>query len=159
MKTRVPGASIIIAALVLLFVACSSSRVEIEQACPTATPLPTGIIAFSVSISTNTPSPTPTPRITTVPSATRLQPATSTAILDSPIPTPTKISTPTAWPTMTLTQPPVVCPCSRNTLNCPNFGTQVEAQACYDYCKQMSGKDIHELDGNDKDGKVCEGRP
>lgn len=54
--------------------------------------------------------------------------------------------------------PQPVCSCSRNQYNCDDFGTQRAAQACYQYCLQMTGRDIHWLDG-DNDGIACEWNP
>jgi hypothetical protein len=42
-----------------------------------------------------------------------------------------------------------------DTLNCRDFDTQSEAQACFDYCMATVGRDIHRLDG-DGNGIVCE---
>jgi micrococcal nuclease len=68
--------------------------------------------------------------------------------------------TPTRWPTAT----PVPgggtgpCSCSGNLYNCPDFNTQAEAQACYDYCMNLGYGDIHRLD-SDNDGRACESLP
>lgn len=48
-----------------------------------------------------------------------------------------------------------VCSCSRNSYNCPNFSTHDQAQACFNYCKQTVGYDVHRLD-RDNDGLACE---
>jgi endonuclease YncB( thermonuclease family) len=48
--------------------------------------------------------------------------------------------------------------CERNSLNCSDFNTQSDAQACYDYCLTQTGTDIHRLDGGG-DGIVCESLP
>ena len=48
--------------------------------------------------------------------------------------------------------------CERNNLNCADFSTQSNAQACYDYCLAQTGSDIHKLDGGG-DGIVCESLP
>ena len=48
-----------------------------------------------------------------------------------------------------------VCDCSSNKYNCPDFSTQVAAQACYNYCIAQGKGDIHGLDA-DKNGKACE---
>jgi hypothetical protein len=48
------------------------------------------------------------------------------------------------------------CPCDQgDTLNCPSFGIDMDAQACYMRCMDLAGKDVHGLDG-DKDGTACE---
>ena len=44
------------------------------------------------------------------------------------------------------------CDCSGNRYNCSYFKTQ--AQACYDRCRRVKGRDVHKLDG---DSRVCEG--
>lgn len=48
------------------------------------------------------------------------------------------------------------CSCNGNTMNCPDFRNQKEAQACYDHCKSQGFGDIHKLD-RDNDGLACEG--
>ena len=48
--------------------------------------------------------------------------------------------------------------CDRNAHNCGDFPTQSDAQACYDYCWNLTGEDIHRLDGGG-DGVVCESLP
>lgn len=45
--------------------------------------------------------------------------------------------------------------CSRNAYNCRDFNSQSEAQACYGFCLDAVGEDIHRLDGGG-DGLVCE---
>jgi len=50
---------------------------------------------------------------------------------------------------------PEPCDCTRNTLNCPDFPCQAEAQACYEHCVAVAGRDVHRLD-RDNDGKACE---
>ena len=47
---------------------------------------------------------------------------------------------------------------SANLYNCGDFSTQEEAQQVLDYGLQLTGKDIHGLDG-DKDGIACESLP
>ena len=49
------------------------------------------------------------------------------------------------------------CTCTGNTLNCSDFDTHSEAQACFQQCGGTSN-DIHRLDG-DKDGSACESLP
>ena len=48
------------------------------------------------------------------------------------------------------------CDCSGNLYNCSDFKTQAQAQACYDRCRRVKGRDVHKLD-RDGDGRVCEG--
>lgn len=74
----------------------------------------------------------------------------------------TPTSRPTlASPTLTPTPRPTlapVCDCSDDLYNCGDFTTQVQAQACYDYCVSLGCGDVHGLDG-DNDGQACEGLP
>jgi hypothetical protein len=51
-----------------------------------------------------------------------------------------------------------ICDCSDNLYNCPDFSTQGEAQACYEFCLNETGTDIHGLDA-DSDGLACEALP
>lgn len=88
----------------------------------------------------------------------------------APTPTPTLVPTakptvlpptvtPMLPPTWTPVPPPtVVCDCSGNIYNCSDFSTQVQAQACYDYCVGQGRGDIHRLD-RDNDGIACESLP
>jgi hypothetical protein len=48
-----------------------------------------------------------------------------------------------------------ICDCSSDNYNCGDFSSQEDAQSCYDYCIDETGRDIHQLD-NDGDGVVCE---
>ena len=64
----------------------------------------------------------------------------------------------TPIPTATPTVSPPPCDCSGNIYNCPDFDTQPEAQACFEYCYEITGKDIHRLDA-DNDGIACEHLP
>ena len=68
--------------------------------------------------------------------------------------------TPTPVPaaTSTPTQVSGPCPCHDNVLNCSDFATQTEAQACYDHCVELGQGDIHRLD-SDGNGVACEGLP
>jgi len=47
------------------------------------------------------------------------------------------------------------CTCKPPDLNCDDFGSQREAQACFDYCRSQGYGDVYKLD-RDKDGRVCE---
>ena len=60
-------------------------------------------------------------------------------------------------PTPTATPAPV-CECWANLYNCSDFGTQAEAQTCFDFCMATVGYDVHRLDG-DGDGIACESLP
>ncbi len=48
--------------------------------------------------------------------------------------------------------------CAANRHNCSDFETQSAAQACYEFCLNATGEDIHKLDGGG-DGIVCESLP
>ena len=50
------------------------------------------------------------------------------------------------------------CDCSGNLYNCSDFKTQAQAQECYEHCMQVTGRDVHKMDG-DEDGRVCESLP
>lgn len=50
------------------------------------------------------------------------------------------------------------CDCSGNLYNCSDFATQVNAQACFDYCVAQGHGDVHCLDA-DSDGVACENLP
>jgi micrococcal nuclease len=45
--------------------------------------------------------------------------------------------------------------CSKNAHNCSDFISQRQAQACFDICMELTGEDVHHLDGGG-DGVVCE---
>ena len=49
------------------------------------------------------------------------------------------------------------CNCSYNQYNCSDgsFSSKSQAQSCYDYCKSITGWDVHDLD-RDNDGLACE---
>lgn len=53
---------------------------------------------------------------------------------------------------------PGPCSCEADTLNCSDFKTQTEAQACFDFCVSQGVGDIHRLDQNN-DGVACESLP
>jgi len=74
-----------------------------------------------------------------------------------PQPTPVVEATATLVPT----QPPApaaVCSCAGNLYNCKDFATHAQAQACYEYCLKVTGRDVHRLD-RDNDGSACESLP
>ena len=56
------------------------------------------------------------------------------------------------WGRPDLTGP---CDCDRNLYDCRDFATQEEAQICFNYCRETTGRDVHNLDGGG-DGRVCE---
>ncbi len=53
---------------------------------------------------------------------------------------------------------PGPCDCLGPDLDCEDFATQADAQACFDYCKSKDFGDIHGLD-EDRDGIACESLP
>jgi hypothetical protein len=48
--------------------------------------------------------------------------------------------------------------CDQDRYNCPYFGTQSRAQACYNWCVSLGRGDIHRLD-SDGNGLACESLP
>lgn len=75
-------------------------------------------------------------------------------------PTPAQEAAPAATPSWQREENGIVftsdCPCDQgDTLNCPSFGVDMDAQACYMRCMDLTGEDVHKLD-RDKDGSACE---
>ena len=54
--------------------------------------------------------------------------------------------------------PATGCNCTGPDLNCSDFSTHAEAQACYERCKGLGYGDVFRLDG-DSDGIACESLP
>jgi len=155
---------------------------------PSATPTLTGtpsatatVTATATATMTNTPSATPTPTMTSTASATPTATMTRTARptatgTATPTNTPraTASSTPTKTPKPTATAKPTKTPkptatatrepsgncstCAADVYNCSDFGSQEDAQACFDYCMEQVGYDVHNLDGDDN-GIACESLP
>ena len=50
------------------------------------------------------------------------------------------------------------CSCQGDIYDCGNFGSHDQAQACFNYCLQKEGWDVHKLD-RDNDGIACESLP
>jgi micrococcal nuclease len=69
-------------------------------------------------------------------------------------------ATPTPSPTTAAQAPPAqtACNCRGPDLDCSDFSSQAQAQACFAACKSQGLGDIFHLDG-DYDGKVCERLP
>lgn len=99
------------------------------------------------------------------------QPVVEATSPPAPAPTapPQPTQPPAPQPTVTVAPPPpppptatagavAACDCSGNTLNCSAFGTHSSAQACFAYCWEQVGFDVHQLDG-DADGLACESLP
>jgi hypothetical protein len=70
-------------------------------------------------------------------------------------PTPTITLTPTNTVPATRTRVPV-CNCNRRRMSCNSFGSQNQAQRCFEYCKDMGYGDVFGLDKNGN-GLACEG--
>ena len=146
----------------------------------TIKPTPTPTIVFK-SIDTPTPIPTQVYAAAIIPS--KVYSATpiptqiyAAAIIPSKVysatPIPTQVYTATPIPTRTYSPTPIptqyippitsytgTCPCDCNgpDLNCKDFSSHAQAQACYECCKKPYG-DIFGLD-RDGDGNVCESLP
>jgi len=109
----------------------------VYQLPPTATPT-----------ATMTPSPTNTPVPTNTPEPTK-----------RPTNTPEPTKRPTNTPEPTSEPPPTGCnTCAYDAYNCDDFSRRRDAQACYEYCLEETGRDVHRLD-NDNDGEACESLP
>lgn len=75
---------------------------------------------------------------------------------------PTPLPTFTLPPSVTITNTPgpvtstpePVCSCSR-TYTCNNFGSQAEAQSCFNYCLRNTNRPV--LPDRNNNGRVCEG--
>jgi hypothetical protein len=117
-----------------------------DKATPTSTPIIEPIIIQTTEIVLS-------PTSYTLPTLT--QPATSP-------PLETLSATATVIFVMPTSPPsgsgPGICPCAADTLNCPDFPTDPDAQACMDYCISIGAGDIHNLDGN-ANGLACDGTP
>lgn len=48
------------------------------------------------------------------------------------------------------------CDCYGRDLDCSDFASHAQAQACFNYCMAQRGSDIFQLDGEDDDGLACE---
>jgi hypothetical protein len=124
---------------------------------PTATTDVSAIIAQTMNASDlqtqSASSPTPPFTVTSLPTLTTFPTQTASITLE-----------PTATIVLILpTNPPAgggnaVCPCGGDSLNCGDFSTQADAQACMNYCVSVGAGDIHNLDGN-ADGVACESLP
>jgi hypothetical protein len=57
-----------------------------------------------------------------------------------------------------LTNIDAMCDAKTKDFNCKDFKSQPEAQAVFERCKQLTGKDVYRLDG-DNNGKACESLP
>ena len=82
-------------------------------------------------------------------SATQAPTATNT-------PQPTELPPP--QPTPTLYGVPSFCSCTGPDLDCADFDTHNQAQACFEHCVSLGYGDVYRLDG-DNDGLACEALP
>lgn len=130
---------------------------------PPDTPTPT---ATSTATATLTATATATATSTLYPTTTSAPP-TSTATLYPTTTSAPPTSTATLYPTSTsrpptataTNSPPGGCSiCSYDAYNCSDFSYQSQAQACFNYCWQQVGYDVHRLDG-DGNGLACESLP
>lgn len=128
------------------------------------------VIALTYSAATTqtamVSSPVPLPSATLAPAIENIPTATIFIFqLQTDVAQPTEYiystNTPFTLATQSLPIPPQssVCSCSGDTLNCGDFSTHSQAQACYDYCVSLGQGDVHNIDGNDKDGLACESLP
>ncbi len=121
-------------------------------------------------MATATATAAPTATMTATQSPTAVPPTVTATATATSAPTPTATATATQRPTATATEAstvtvtptqsgmPTVCDCSGDLYNCSDFGTRAAAQACYDYCHALTGRDVHRLD-SDGDGEACESLP
>ena len=130
----------------------TATQVVEASGTPTMTPSSTVTATWSATPSATTTG-TATATVTLRPTSTATRTATVTA---TRTPTPTKTPKPTATATR---QPPGNCStCAADVYNCSDFATQEEAQGCFDYCWELTGRDVHGLD-SDNDGEACEALP
>ena len=78
--------------------------------------------------------------------------ATPAPAAAAPEPTPPPTSSASASPAQ------AACNCRGPDLDCSDFNSQAQAQACFDACQSQGRGDIFRLDG-DHDGRVCESLP
>jgi endonuclease YncB( thermonuclease family) len=60
--------------------------------------------------------------------------------------------------TVPVPTPQSLCTCSAPDLDCHDFESHADAQACHDYCFSLGFGDVYKLDP-DSDSKVCENMP
>lgn len=129
---------------------------------PTETPPPTSTSDAVLPAATMQASATLTPSAVpseTPPPTDSLTPRTAATAAPTRTSAPTATSVPTEAPLPTI--PPDLdvatnvpepagepCDCYTTDLSCDDFRTRDDAQACYDYCLELTGTDIHGLDRN-----------
>jgi len=122
-----------------------------------------GSSSLEIPNTTNTQDPAlPAPILT---ATIYFLPTLTKPVIPTPITIPGSDNTPIPSPTYVFIMPTQqqgsggsTCSCSADTLNCENFNTHSEAQACYEYCIAQGAGDIHKLD-QENDGLACEGLP
>jgi len=103
----------------------------------------------STNLPTLTRPPTAIPSLTLVP--------TNTVIFVLPTRAPaTQLPTSVVIPINPPSSGNTTCSCSGDDLNCADFFTDEDAQACMEYCISIGAGDIHKLDG-DNNGLACDG--
>ncbi len=178
-KSNTGFVTVIVSFLCVLCVGCSILGLVLSNGgiltIPTPTPLqvqdqsisiPT-IIALTFSAANAqtaaASSPTPLASATFAPSLDTVPTATIFIFdLQTSVAQPTDLPFSTNTPFVLATQPPSsggeVCSCSGG-LDCKDFSTHNQAQACFEYCRSLGYGDVHGLDGNDQDGLACESLP
>jgi len=105
--------------------------------------------AQTLAASTPIPAPTLAALNTIAPTATLF------TLANTPLPV-FETQTPLTFSTLSPAQPiGGQCACNADSLNCSNFSSKAEAQACFDFCIAQGAGDIHKLDENN-DGDACE---
>lgn len=156
-------------ALVLtLLAACGPSATETPAAAPQPFMQPqTPIHLPATEEPTARPTEVPTDEPTAVPATATSKPVPTKA---QPTMAPPTVPPPTLPPPPPTEAPPAPQPLMQapepaspradldpsGDLDCKDFGSQAEAQAYWDYWHARGVPNPGRLDGNDKDGKVCE---
>ena len=126
-----------------------------------STPTSTPTLINNAPIIQSTANISPTPHFT---ATIFFLPTLTKPVIPTPITIPGSVNTSIPSPTYIFimpTQQPgssASCSCQADTLNCPDFSTYADAQACFDHCVAQGAGDIHRLD-QDNDGLACEGLP
>jgi LysM repeat protein len=107
-----------------------------------------------------TPVKSPSAQITVVPTAIPMSTAVPSPVapptpMRTPLPMQTSMATPRPSASPTATRQFTTYQCSSDTYNCEEGRPQEESQRIYEYCFDLTGRDIHDLDRDD-DGVACE---
>ncbi|MCA9952843.1 MAG: hypothetical protein KDE48_24505 [Anaerolineales bacterium] len=114
--------------ILTLILAAITTSLSISQASAPQTYLP--LIIKAAPIITITPTPTAVPIPPTI------------------VPTATPTAVPTSAPTSTPSPPQGCNTCASNEYNCTDFDDWASAQACYEYCLDQVGYDVHRLNND-----------